>query len=152
MANFKQKVCKITGHEWRQYTSLQKCPCDFCVSERNAKAKPKVNKPFKAKIASVSKKQGARLKHYSVDRKEFLKQPENEFCFVDGCGKKATTIEHQKGRDGYADKFARDNDIWLLNDIRFWKPCCLQHNLEFENNPLLSKQYQLSKLHDGKKI
>ena len=73
-------------------------------------------------------------------------------CFVDGCKNVATTLEHQKGRKGYADEFARENKISLYIDERFLKPCCYQHNIEFENNSELSKQYQLSKLHDGKKI
>ena len=55
------------------------------------------------------------------------------------------------GRVGYADDWARDNKISLYLDIRFWKPCCLAHNLELENNPELSKKYQLSKIHGGKK-
>lgn len=55
------------------------------------------------------------------------------------------------GRIGYADDWAIENGITLFLDVRFWKPCCLEHNLELENNPELSKQYQLSKIHGGKK-
>ena len=55
------------------------------------------------------------------------------------------------GRKGFADQWAKDNNISLYLDERFWKPCCLAHNLELENNPELSKKYQLSKIHHGKK-
>ncbi len=103
-------------------------------------------------IAKFSKKRKDNEKEYNFNRKEFLALPENKKCFVEGCKFKANTIEHTKGRKGYADEFARLNDIPALLDERFWKPCCLKHNLEFESNPELSKQYQLSQLHEGKKI
>lgn len=35
---------------------------------------------------------------------------------------KATQIHHQKGREGYADDYARDNDIPLILDERYWLP------------------------------
>ena len=56
------------------------------------------------------------------------------------------------GRKGYADEWARENNIPLLIDKRYLAPCCNFHNLELENNPDLSKQYQLSKIHGGKKL
>jgi hypothetical protein len=36
--------------------------------------------------------------------------------------KPATEIHHQKGREGYADDYARENDIPLILDERFWLP------------------------------
>lgn len=103
-------------------------------------------------IAKHSKKGAALNKEYLTGREIFLSLPENQKCFVEGCSKKADTIEHTKGRKGYADKDARENDIPLLLDERFWQPCCGEHNLEFENNPELSKKYQLSQIHEGKKL
>lgn len=102
------------------------------------------------KPRAVSKKRQAENKIYTADRKKFL--VENTICFIDGCSQEATTIEHTKGRVGYADDYARQNKISLYLDQRFWKPCCLPHNLELERNPELSKKYQLSKIHNGKKI
>jgi hypothetical protein len=102
-------------------------------------------------IKKVSKKQAVILAKYSVLRIQFLGRPENKFCFIEGCGKLATTIEHQKGRKGFADEWAKENNISLTIDERFFKPCCLFHNLELENNPELSKKYQLSKIHQGGK-
>ncbi len=78
---------------------------------------------------------------YSRTRLEFLSLPENKICFIDGCGSLATTVEHTAGRIG--EKYL---------DQKFWKPCCLEHNQELENNPEMSKKYQLSKIHGGKKI
>jgi len=78
--------------------------------------------------------------------------PQNKVCFIGGCGKRATTIEHTKGRVGYADEWAKENGISLYLDVRFWRGCCLKHNLELENNSELSNKYQLSKIHSGKKI
>lgn len=110
----------------------------------------------KVKEAKPIKKVSVKLKKHNLTytplRKKFLSQKENQWCFIEGCGKMANTVEHTKGRQGYADEWAKENKIPLLLDVRFWKPCCLKHNLELESNHKLSKQYQLSKLHPGKKI
>lgn len=103
------------------------------------------------KINKVSNKQASFLRIYVKIRKEFLSRPENQKCFIKGCTRKANTIEHRAGRKGFADKWARMNDIPLLIDERFFAPCCLQHNQELEKNSKLSKEYQLSRIHHGKK-
>ena len=127
---------KFTGN-----TPFRPCP----KSEPKVKAKPKP-------IKNRSKDRASEETEYRSNKKEFLSQTTNKKCFVEGCKRAANTIEHQKGRKGFADKWARNNDVGLLLDERYWKPCCLQHNQEFENNPELSKKYQLSQLHDGQKI
>ena len=81
-----------------------------------------------------------------------LEFPENKKCFIEGCNSEANTIEHIMGRKGFADEYARENNISLYLDKRFWKPCCLKHNLELENNPELSKKYQLSKISGKPKL
>ncbi len=117
---------------------------NMTLNERKQKIKP---------IPKKSKKQRVIDGKYTSQRIIFLSKPENQICFIDGCNKKANTVEHTKGRGhGYFDEWAEKNDICKTLDERFWKPCCLEHNLELENNPELSKKYQLSKLHDGKKI
>jgi hypothetical protein len=133
------KYCSITCKKACE-TPKPKKPIDF------SKAKPR------SPINKVSKKQAVLNSKYSVDRIQFLSKPENKICCVEGCGKVADTVEHQKGRKGFADDYARENNIPLILDQRFWLPCCLEHNLEFENNPELSKQYQLSRIHGGEKI
>lgn len=133
----KTKQCKC-GVEFQPYNSFQK----FCSSACKFKYGPPVNlklKPMK-QIPKVSKKRQIQNLQYSVLRTEFLGKKENQICFIDGCNKQATTIEHRAGR-------------WGKNflDTSTWAGCCLDHNLELENNPELSKQYQLSKIHGGKK-
>jgi len=102
------------------------------------------------KPRAVSKKRQAENSIYTKERKKFLS--ENTICFIENCGAEATTIEHTRGRIGYADDFAKENKISLYLDTRFWKPCCLKHNLELESNPELSQKYQKSKIHGGEKI
>lgn len=149
------KNCKVCGTEFKLYRTTQKyCSgrCEAKDKKPNLKWKPLYIMPKQKKpINKVSKKQAVINAKYSVQRIQFLAKPENKFCIVEGCGKLANTVDHQKGRKGFADEFARENNIPLTLDERFWIPCCLEHNLEFENNPELSKKYQLSKLHNGKK-
>jgi len=111
------------------------------------KSKKKGKKPIK----KSSDKGAFLIKELTKKRKIFLSLPENKNCFIEGCRREANTIEHRAGRKGYADKWARENDIPLIIDERFFAPCCIQHNQELENNPALSKKYQLSKIHLGKK-
>mgnify|MGYP001347560871 CR=1 FL=1 len=141
------KNCVVCGNPFRLYRTTDKY-CSFdCSNSDKQKSEPKARKP----IPKVSKKQSVLNAKYTVKRIEYLSRPENKFCFVEDCGKIATTVEHRKGRIGFADEWAKNNNVPLIIDERFFAPCCLFHNLEFERNPELSKKYQLSKLHDGKK-
>lgn len=145
----KNKTCKNErcGKIFTPFNSLQKY-CSWGCHNECEKPKQKKRKP----INKVSKKQAIINSEYSKARKIFLSKPENQICFIEGCNAKATTVEHTRGRgQGYFDKFAEDNDIKKTLDERFWKPCCLFHNLELEKDPELSKKYQISKLHGGKK-
>lgn len=113
-----------------------------------SESKLKPHKPIK----KVSDKRSVENLQYSADRIVFLGKKENKVCFIDGCNKEATTVEHIAGRKGFYDDWARENNISLFLDQRFWRPCCHAHNLELENNPEMSKKYQLSKIHGGKKL
>ena len=125
----KNKRCKVCGSEFRPFKTTDR----YCS--------PKCAKSEYKPINKQSKKRIPLDREYIKKRKEFLSLPRNQICFVDGCNKKATTIEHTKGRIG-------DNYL----DTNFWRPCCIFHNLEFENNSELSAKYQLSRFHSGKKI
>lgn len=127
------KDCKVCGKNFWQYKTVDICPC---------RRKP---------IAKESAKRKKLKPVYENIRIEILSEAKFK-CFVSGCANVATTLEHQKGRKGFADEWARDNNIPLLIDKRFLKPCCSFHNTEFENNTDLSMEYQLSKIHEGKKI
>lgn len=102
-------------------------------------------------IPKVSKKRIVLNRAYEKIRIEVLSEAKFK-CFIDGCKNVANSVEHRMGRKGYADEWARENDIPLLIDKRYLAACCNYHNLELENNTELSKQYQLSKIHGGKKI
>ncbi len=149
MKKIKPKICKNTecNKEFAPYNSLQKY-CSFSCAKSETKGLSK--KPRKP-IRTISKQRAKDLPKYIKLREEFLSKPENQVCFIDGCYNYATSIEHQRGRRGYADDWARENKISLYLDVRFWKPCCVECNLELERNPELSKKYQLSKIHGGKK-
>lgn len=108
--------------------------------------KPKKN----YSIPKVSEKRKELNKVYEKVRIEVLTEAKFK-CFIDGCKNVATTCEHRKGRKGFADEWARENNVPLLIDKRFLAACCFIHNIELENNYELSKEYQLSKIHDGKK-
>ena len=112
------------------------------------KSEPKEIKP----IPKFSKKREKENREYTIKRLQFLAQPENLRCFIEGCNKRADTIEHTMGRKGFADDWARENNVSLLLDVRFWKPCCNEHNLELERNPELSQKYQLSKITGKEKL
>lgn len=137
------------------------CGEDSCKEAENKykedKLKEKQKKPnlqlSKMKpIKKVSDKRALENIIYKSERIKFLQLPENKNCFIEGCNSEANTIEHIMGRKGFADEYARENNISLYLDKRFWKPCCLKHNLELENNPELSKKYQLSKISGKPKL
>lgn len=145
LANHKERICKLSGVIWKQYNSLQKCGCEEC---QKLPKKVPVKKAYS--IPKVSEKRKVINKVYETVRIEVLTEAKFK-CFIDGCSNVANTIEHSAGRIGFYDDWARDNNIPLIIDKRFLKACCLHHNGELENNPELSKKYQLSKIHGGKK-
>lgn len=112
--------------------------CSWDCAKKNQKpVKSKQMKP----IPKMSPKRKKEIPIYLKQRMDFLNKPENKICFIEGCGRSATTIEHTAGRIGK--KYL---------DEKFWKPCCFGHNSELENNTELSNEYQFSKFHEGKKI
>lgn len=129
----RDKDCKNT---FMQYNSTQVYCCLKCKLKNQKEKKPKEI----YSIPKVSKKRKVEQLQYSVLRTEFLAKPENSICFIEGCNKPATTIEHRAGRG-----------INYLN-VSTWAGCCLKHNLELENNPELSKKYQLSKITGKEKL
>lgn len=149
MSNFLEKTCKLSGVVWKQYNSLQKCPCEQCAELK--KQKPKTpNLKLKSPINKFSEKRKKLNPLYEKIRIEVLNEAKFK-CFIDGCNNVANTIEHLMGRKGFADQLAKDNNIPLLIDKRYLRACCLVHNGELETNPELSKQYQYSKISGIKK-
>ena len=128
--------------------------CENCKKEEREWQSAKTTKTslVKKPINKVSDKRKVENLKYLAQRIVFLGKKENKVCFIDECKNPATTIEHSAGRIGFYDDWARNNNISLYLDQRFWKPCCNPHNLELENNSQLSKKYQLSKIHGGVKL
>lgn len=112
MTYFKLRKCKTSGLEWKQYNSLQKCPCDACKSKAK---KPKRIKP-------VSEKRKAENLVYSELRRVFLNLPENKVCPV--TGQPTTDVHHKKGRIGT-----------LLLDTKYWLAVSREGHIKIEENP-----------------
>lgn len=148
METIKEKKCKICGFRFTPKFKTTDRFCSFKCATIDAKKKPtKIYSPIK----KVSEKRKKERKTYKTDRIKFLYEPRNKICFIDGCNKPSNTIEHRMGRIGYADDWAKQNNIPLYLDVRYWAGCCLEHNIELENNTELSRNYQISKLTSGKK-
>jgi len=133
---FKEKICKLSGVVWKQYNSLQKCPCDKCKKERkipNLQLKS-IYKPIK-KVSDKRKIENAK---YLVLRIEFLGKPENQKCPI--IGKPTTDVHHMKGRIGS-----------LLLDTRYWVALSREGHKFVEENPEWAKEngYSLNRLTDG---
>lgn len=138
--------CKICNNKFEPKFFLQKHCNNYVCKEKwrelFLQEKAQIDNTFRSKsnpIKKVSDKKALQDIIYKSERIKFLSLPENSVCFIIGCNKKSTTIEHRSGRG-----------INYLNK-ETWAGCCLEHNLELENNPELSKKYQLSKIHGGQK-
>lgn len=61
-------------------------------------------------------------------------------------------IHHKRGRTGYADQWARDLDISLLIDVRYFLAVSAEGHKKIEDNPDWAKErgYSLDRLDDGK--
>ncbi len=135
--NVKLKKCKVCESYFKPFKTTDKV-CSYDCASKIKKKQPR--KP-KQRIKPISDKRKKEIAVYQKKRIEFLEKPENKICFIEGCEKPSTTIEHRAGRIG-------SNYL----DESKWAGCCFEHNLELERNPELSKKYQLSKIHGGAKM
>lgn len=140
----KNEDCRKVFRRWKTTDK-------YCSPACKLKCEPPKPQEPRAKIKPFSDKRKAEMPIYSTDRKAFLE--ENKVCVIKGptCTHFATTIEHSRGRDGYADEAKRLAGISLYLDKDYWKASCWNCNTELENNPELSREHQLSKIHGGKK-
>ncbi len=92
--------------------------------------KMELAKKGKTSINPISPKQLERMRQYSKDRALWLP---GKKCAVFP-EKNAVECHHRKGREGYADTWARDNGVWLLNDQRFWLAVSHEGHLKITNN------------------
>lgn len=95
-------------------------------------------------ISKVSGKMAKLLSQYNKRRPEWIR---GKFCEIrEKCsGLPAVECHHKMGKAGYADEYARMNDIPLLLDERYWLPACSDcHRLITDDSGLaLEKGYSL---------
>lgn len=106
--------CKVEGCD----NPVENRDTGLCATH-NREAR-KIAKPKKIyQIPKQSAKRKVLDAEYDRKRKAFLKK--HQVCIV--CKLPAAdSIQHLKGRDGYADEWARENNIPLLLDERYWAP------------------------------
>jgi hypothetical protein len=121
-------MCKISGCT-NPVENLKIGLCATHAFEARKAERVKGKQPFKPKIKKVSDKMAKALAEYSKMKKEWIK---GKRCAVFP-EKWATDVHHKKGRVGYADWWARQNNIPLLIDIRFWLPVSREGHTKIEN-------------------
>jgi len=149
--SFKLKICadKDCNTEFKQYNSLIKYCSPSCMN-KNRKSNNLQLKSIYKPIKNYSDKRVELNKVYEKVRIEVLSEAKF-VCFIDGCKNVANTVEHLMKRKGFADDWAKENNIPLLIDKRYLRACCLVHNGQLETDPELSKKYQYSNVSGKKK-
>jgi len=108
--------------------------CSYNCAYDDKKERTKLKKQkFTPPIKRLSGKRKTMEAKYQKKRIDFLALPENKLCPVT-CGK-TTDVHHKMGREGYADDWARDNNVPLLLDDRFWLAVSRAGHNKIEGNP-----------------
>ncbi len=115
------------------------CGADKRKEERNEK-KVKEAKKFRKRIPKFSKKRLNEMPIYFNESKEFLK---GKRCAVFS-EFPATEIHHMRGRIGFADQWARENNITALMDKRYWLPVSRPGHWKIELNPSWAREMGFS--------
>ncbi len=106
----------------------------LCATCSKLARKEKKNKKV-YRLNPISKKRAKQNRIYLDKRIKFL---QNKRCSVFQ-HLKSTEIHHMMGRVGYADDYARQNNISLLNDERYWLPVSRAGHEKIEINPEWAK-------------
>jgi hypothetical protein len=140
------KRCKT--HYWQHRAKL-KNPKSAWKEEKRKEMKTFLSKPRKP-IPKVSKKRAVENAKYTVKKIIFMSKPENKICPV--TGQPTTDIHHKAGRVGFADSWARINNIPLLLDERFWLAVSREGHRQIEEQPEWAKEngYSLKRLSNEK--
>ena len=109
--------------------------------EVNSAKKPKEVKTRKA-IPKRSQKRIAEDKIYALEKAKFMIKPENQKCPI--TGRQTKDVHHKMGRIGFADEWARLNNIPLLLDTRFWLAVSREGHRKIEENPEWAKENNYS--------
>jgi len=122
----------LAARSFDKYCSLS---CHRADQENRPEPKKRRNRiKTYTKLSKVSPKQKVLNAKYTVARKEYLSNPANQRCSVYP-DRKATEVHHRMGRVGYADDWARENNIPLIIDKRFFLAVSRAGHERIENNP-----------------
>lgn len=149
MKQAKIKQCRAEGceNEFKPYYSTEKYCSVLCAiesKEASEKRKKRARIKRKAYISPISKKRQVLNSKYSVARAEFLEKKENKKCPI--TNEDATEIHHIKGRTGYADNWARENNVPLLIDKRYFLAVSRKGHRLIEENPEWAKKQGYSEV------
>lgn len=115
--------------------------CSYSCKKKNEKTK--VKKHYQ--IPKMSAKQKVLMAKYYKIRADFLNALPDKVCpvFPD---KLVSDVHHKKGRSptSYADDWARENNIPLLLDIRFFLAVSRSGHEKIEKNPIWAKKMGFS--------
>lgn len=109
-----------------------------CVNAEKSIREVKPRKP----LPKISKKRAVENAKYTVAKIQFMSRPENKVCPV--TGQPTTDIHHKCGRVGFADQWARTNNVTLLLDSRFWLAVSREGHRQIEENPGWAKEMGFS--------
>lgn len=128
---------------FKMYKTTDKYCRPGCRAAVEGKQQPAQSKKA---INKKSQKQKILEGKYTVARIEFMGKPENQICPI--TKRPATDVHHKMGRIGFADQWARDNNIPLLIDTRFWIALSREGHKYVEEHPEWAKEngYSLSRL------
>lgn len=105
------KVC--TSPDPCTCTEFSRCFCKFF----NVPKKPRKTGLKRTKIKVRSNPRTQEMKSYNALKEAFLTA--NPYCAVFP-QKKSAQVHHLRGRNGYADQWARERGVSLLLDVRWW--------------------------------
>lgn len=95
--------------------------------------------PIKVKkgytIPKISKKHAKKISTYSKICKKYKEKHSLCQAKMNGCTHHTTDVHHKMGKVGFADKWARENDVELLNDVRHFLPVCRSCHDYIESHP-----------------
>jgi murein tripeptide amidase MpaA len=128
------------SHQWCQIPGCER-PVEnrdtgLCATHSKASRMKEPEQKQYSPIKKVSTKRKGEMANYKILSEEFIK---NKRCAVYP-NQKATEVHHKMGRVGYADDWARENNITLLMDERFWLPVSRQGHVQIELRPLWAKK------------
>lgn len=135
---------RCNTHYWT-YRASVKTPKSEWKEVKRVEMKTFLKQPQKP-ICKVSKKRAVLNAKYMVLKSQFMGKKENQICPI--TKNPTVDIHHMKGKVGFADEWARINNIPLLIDIRFWKALSREGHTYVELHPEWAKEngYSLNRL------